>query len=74
MSLVETSLLFSSMVNSPYEEVTLVDEAQERNDDNLMFDTGVFDEQEVKVKKVDSTAEVTTASTTTTTVDELTLA
>ncbi|GJV63802.1 hypothetical protein Tco_1474630 [Tanacetum coccineum] len=27
-------------------EVTLVDEAQERNDDNLMFDTGVLDEQE----------------------------
>ncbi|GJT54553.1 putative ribonuclease H-like domain-containing protein [Tanacetum coccineum] len=55
-------------------EVTLVDEAQERNDDNLMFDTGVFDEQEVEVEKVVSTAEVTTASTTTTTVDELTLA
>ncbi|GJY87242.1 hypothetical protein Tco_0501870 [Tanacetum coccineum] len=55
-------------------EVTLVDEAQERNDDNLMFDTRVFDEQEVEVEKVVSTAEVTTASTTTTTVDELTLA
>ncbi|GJR19189.1 hypothetical protein Tco_0967716 [Tanacetum coccineum] len=55
-------------------EVTLVDEAQERNDDNLMFDTGVFDEQEVKVEKVVSTTKVTTASTTTTTVDELTLA
>ncbi|GJU96774.1 ribonuclease H-like domain-containing protein [Tanacetum coccineum] len=55
-------------------EVTLVDEAQGRNDDNLMFDTGVFDEQEVKVKKAVSTAEVTTVSATTTTVDELTLA
>ncbi|GJS65775.1 hypothetical protein Tco_0680339 [Tanacetum coccineum] len=55
-------------------EVTLVDEAQERNDDNLMFDTGVLDEQEVEVEKVVSTAEVTTASATTTTVDELTLA
>ncbi|GJX81946.1 hypothetical protein Tco_0331427, partial [Tanacetum coccineum] len=55
-------------------EVTLVDEAQERNDDNLMFDTGVFDEQEVEVEKVVSTAEVTTASATTTTIDELTLA
>ncbi|GJX39200.1 hypothetical protein Tco_0252503 [Tanacetum coccineum] len=55
-------------------EVTLVDEAQGRNDDNLMFDTGVFDEQEVEVEKVVSTAEVTTASATTTTVDELTLA
>ncbi|GKD09726.1 hypothetical protein Tco_1189411 [Tanacetum coccineum] len=55
-------------------EVTLVDEAQERNDDNLMFDTGVFNKEEVEVKKVVSTAEVTTASATTTTVDELTLA
>ncbi|GKF03453.1 hypothetical protein Tco_0030376, partial [Tanacetum coccineum] len=56
-------------------EVTLVEEAQERNDDNLMFDTKVFDEQEVEVEKVVSTAEVTTANaTTTTTVDELTLA
>ncbi|GKE78781.1 hypothetical protein Tco_1544901 [Tanacetum coccineum] len=55
-------------------EITLVDEAQEKNDDNLMFDTRVFDEQEVEVEKVVSTAEVTTASTTTTTVDELTLA
>ncbi|GKB88161.1 hypothetical protein Tco_0960433 [Tanacetum coccineum] len=55
-------------------EVTLVDEAQGRNDDYLMFDTGVLDEQEVKVEKVVSTAEVTTASATTTTVDELTLA
>ncbi|GKA74108.1 hypothetical protein Tco_0780410 [Tanacetum coccineum] len=32
-------------------EVTLVDEAQERNDDNLMFDTRVFDDQEVEVEK-----------------------
>ncbi|GKA53509.1 hypothetical protein Tco_0746824 [Tanacetum coccineum] len=55
-------------------EVTLVDEAQGRNDDNLMFDTGVLDEQEVEVEKVVSTAEVTTASATTTTINELTLA
>ncbi|GKA87663.1 ribonuclease H-like domain-containing protein, partial [Tanacetum coccineum] len=55
-------------------EVTLVDEAQGRFDDNLMFDTGVFDEQEVEVEKVVSIAEVTTGSATTTTVDELTLA
>ncbi|GJR37928.1 putative ribonuclease H-like domain-containing protein [Tanacetum coccineum] len=55
-------------------KVTLVDEAQERNDDNLMFDTGVFYEQEVEVEKVVSTAEVTTVSTTTTTINELTLA
>ncbi|GJV61014.1 hypothetical protein Tco_1467114, partial [Tanacetum coccineum] len=56
------------------EEVTLIDETQGRNDDNLMFDTRVLDEQEVKVKKVVSTVEVTIASATTTTVDELTLA
>ncbi|GKD84035.1 hypothetical protein Tco_1350874, partial [Tanacetum coccineum] len=55
-------------------EVTLIDETQGRNDDNLMFDTGVLDEQEVKAKKVVSTAEVTTHSAITTTVDELTLA
>ncbi|GJR27938.1 hypothetical protein Tco_1104170 [Tanacetum coccineum] len=55
-------------------EVTLVDEAQGRNDDNLIFDTGVLDEQEVEIEKVVSTAEITTASATTTTVDELTLA
>ncbi|GKD27326.1 hypothetical protein Tco_1233540, partial [Tanacetum coccineum] len=54
-------------------EVTLVDEAQGRNDDNLMFDTRVFDEQDVEVEKAVSTAEVTTVSATTTTVDELTL-
>ncbi|GJU46431.1 putative ribonuclease H-like domain-containing protein [Tanacetum coccineum] len=44
------------------------------NDDNLMFDTCVLDEQEVKVEKVVSTAKVTTTSTTTTIVEELTLA
>ncbi|GJY22690.1 hypothetical protein Tco_0396348 [Tanacetum coccineum] len=55
-------------------EVTLVNEAQARIDDNLMFDTGVFDEQEVEVEKAVSTAEVTTISATTTTVDELTMA
>ncbi|GKB56975.1 hypothetical protein Tco_0913161, partial [Tanacetum coccineum] len=55
-------------------EVTLVDEAQGRIDDNLIFDTRVFDEQEVEVEKVVSTAKVTSASATTTTVDELTLA
>ncbi|GJV66849.1 putative ribonuclease H-like domain-containing protein [Tanacetum coccineum] len=56
------------------EEVTLIDKTQGRNDDNLMFDIGVLDDQEVEVEKVVSTAEVTTASTTTTTIDELTLA
>ncbi|GKG26079.1 hypothetical protein Tco_0399225, partial [Tanacetum coccineum] len=53
-------------------EVTLVDEAQERNDDNLMFDTGVFNEEEVEVEKVvklkaAKPKAVTTAATTTTT-------
>ncbi|GKB25895.1 hypothetical protein Tco_0865296 [Tanacetum coccineum] len=52
----------------------MVDKAQGRIDDNLIFDTEVFDEQEVEVEKVVSIAEVTTASATTTTVDELTLA
>ncbi|GKF79117.1 hypothetical protein Tco_0234685, partial [Tanacetum coccineum] len=46
--------------------VTLVDDAQGRNYDYLMFDTGVLDEQEVEIKKVVSTTEVTTASATTT--------
>ncbi|GKA68784.1 hypothetical protein Tco_0768701, partial [Tanacetum coccineum] len=55
-------------------EVTLVDEAQEMNDDNLMFDTRVFDEQEVEVEKVVSIAEVTTTSATTIIVDDFTLA
>ncbi|GJV40063.1 hypothetical protein Tco_1418503 [Tanacetum coccineum] len=41
-------------------EVTLINETQGRNDDNLMFDTSVLDEQEVEVKKVVSTVEVTT--------------
>ncbi|GJU55646.1 hypothetical protein Tco_1229360 [Tanacetum coccineum] len=63
-------------------EVTLVDETQGRYGDNLMFDTGVpNNEQDMVEKEVDmaekdvSTADpVTTDSTTTTTVDELTLA
>ncbi|GKD17226.1 hypothetical protein Tco_1206384 [Tanacetum coccineum] len=82
-------------------EVTLVEETQRRYGDNLMFDTGVLDnEQDMAEKEVDmaekdvsnadpvttagevvttanvivSTAEVTIDNTTTTTVDELTLA
>ncbi|GJS13367.1 hypothetical protein Tco_0407839, partial [Tanacetum coccineum] len=58
-------------------EVTLINGTQGRNDDNddnLMFDTGVLDEQEVEVEKVVSTAKVTTESATTTIVDELTMA
>ncbi|GJR36229.1 hypothetical protein Tco_1211913 [Tanacetum coccineum] len=71
-------------------EVTLVDETQEMNDDNLMFDTGVLEEQEKEVAKKEVSAadpvttagevvttanvEVTTANAPTTTIDELTLA
>ncbi|GJR63940.1 hypothetical protein Tco_0010005 [Tanacetum coccineum] len=71
-------------------EVTLVDETQEMNDDNLMFDTDVLEEQEKEVaEKEVSTAdpvttagevvttanvEATTANAPTTTIDELTLA
>nr|GEV15446.1 hypothetical protein [Tanacetum cinerariifolium] len=55
-------------------EVTLIEETQGRSHGNLMFDTLVLDEQEVEVEKVVSTTEVTTASATTTTIDELTLA
>ncbi|GJZ88855.1 hypothetical protein Tco_0660637 [Tanacetum coccineum] len=33
-------------------EVTLVNKTQEMNDDNLMFDTGVLEEQEIKFEKV----------------------
>ncbi|GJW39468.1 hypothetical protein Tco_0065313, partial [Tanacetum coccineum] len=32
-------------------EVTLIDETQGRNDDNLMFDTSVLDKQEIEVEK-----------------------
>ncbi|GJX33128.1 hypothetical protein Tco_0242983 [Tanacetum coccineum] len=71
-------------------EVTLVDETQEMNDDNLMFDTCVLEEleKEVAEKEVSapdplttagevvttSNVEVTTANAPPTTIDELTLA
>ncbi|GJR58658.1 ribonuclease H-like domain-containing protein [Tanacetum coccineum] len=50
-------------------EVTLVSEAYERNDDNLMFDIGVLDEHEFKVEKIKAAKPkaVATAATTTTT-------
>ncbi|GJY82857.1 hypothetical protein Tco_0496233 [Tanacetum coccineum] len=59
-------------------EVTLVDETQGRNDEE-MFDTCILDGEEVfveqdVVEKEVSTAEVTTNSATTTNVDKLTLA
>ncbi|GKF27421.1 hypothetical protein Tco_0083315, partial [Tanacetum coccineum] len=57
-------------------EVTLVDETQEMNDDNLMFDTCVLEEhkKEVAEKEVSAVDPVTTANAPTTTIDELTLA
>ncbi|GKD81347.1 uncharacterized mitochondrial protein-like protein, partial [Tanacetum coccineum] len=71
-------------------EVTLVDETQEIDDDNLMLDTGVLEEHEQEVAKKEVSAddlvtivgevvttanvEVTTANAPTTTIDELTLA
>ncbi|GJT04809.1 hypothetical protein Tco_0839271 [Tanacetum coccineum] len=71
-------------------KVTLVDETQEMNDDNLMFDTGMLEEHEKEIAekevsaadpvttagKVVTTAnvEATTANGPTTTIDELTLA
>ncbi|GKD24616.1 hypothetical protein Tco_1230830, partial [Tanacetum coccineum] len=67
-----------------------VDETQEMNDENLMFDTSVLEEQEKDVAKKEVSAadpvttasevvttaniEVTTANAPTTTIDELTLA
>ncbi|GKE06260.1 hypothetical protein Tco_1398278, partial [Tanacetum coccineum] len=64
-------------------EVTLVDETQEMNDDNLMFDTCVLEEQEKDVAEKEvsvvdpvttANVEVTTVNAPTTTIDELTLA
>ncbi|GJS45456.1 putative ribonuclease H-like domain-containing protein [Tanacetum coccineum] len=71
-------------------EVTLVDETQEMNDDNLMFDTGVLEEQEKEVAEKEvsvadlvttagevvttANVEVTTANAPTTTIDKLTMA
>ncbi|GKA23624.1 hypothetical protein Tco_0709657, partial [Tanacetum coccineum] len=54
-------------------EVTLVDETQDMNDDNLMFNTGVLEEQEKDVveKEVSVTDPVTTAGEVVTTADEV---
>ncbi|GJU18783.1 hypothetical protein Tco_1146749 [Tanacetum coccineum] len=51
-------------ISSKDEEVTLVNEAQERNDDNLMFDTRTL----IKIKAAKPKAVTTAATTTTTTV------
>ncbi|GJW79662.1 hypothetical protein Tco_0143637 [Tanacetum coccineum] len=69
-------------------EVTLVDETQEMNDDNLLFDIGVLEEQEKEVAEKEvsvvdlvttageivtsANVEVTTVNAPTTTIDELT--
>ncbi|GJZ18140.1 hypothetical protein Tco_0554263 [Tanacetum coccineum] len=45
-------------------EVTLVNETQEMNDDNLMFDIGVLEEQEIKFEKVVEEPVVSFATTT----------
>ncbi|GKC19734.1 hypothetical protein Tco_1021884, partial [Tanacetum coccineum] len=45
-------------------EVTLVNETQDMNDDNLMFDTGVLEEQEIKFEKVVEELVVSVATTT----------
>ncbi|GKF15030.1 hypothetical protein Tco_0056492, partial [Tanacetum coccineum] len=45
-------------------EVTLVNETQEMNDDNLMFDTGVLEEQEIGFVKVVEELVVSVATTT----------
>ncbi|GJY16741.1 hypothetical protein Tco_0387163 [Tanacetum coccineum] len=45
-------------------EVTLVNETQEMNDDNLMFDTDVLEEQEIKFIKVVEEPVVSVATTT----------
>ncbi|GJV92826.1 hypothetical protein Tco_1540639 [Tanacetum coccineum] len=74
----------------PPQSVTLVDETQEMNDENLMFDTDVLKEHEEEVAKKEVSAvdpvttagevvttanvEVTTANSPPTTIDELTLA
>ncbi|GJX80851.1 hypothetical protein Tco_0329000 [Tanacetum coccineum] len=45
-------------------EVTLVDETQEMNEDNLMFNTGVLEEQEIEFEKVIEEPVVSVATTT----------
>ncbi|GKD59355.1 hypothetical protein Tco_1296864 [Tanacetum coccineum] len=82
--------LASRVESSNDVKVNLVDETQEMNDDNLMFDTDVLEEQEKEVDEKEVSAadlvttagevvttanvEVTTANAPTTTIDELTLA
>ncbi|GKC11146.1 hypothetical protein Tco_1007928 [Tanacetum coccineum] len=48
----------------PDTEVTLVNETQEMNDDNLMFDTGVLEEQEIEFENVVEEPVVSVATTT----------
>ncbi|GJV73135.1 putative ribonuclease H-like domain-containing protein [Tanacetum coccineum] len=52
------------IVRSRQDSVTLVDETQEMNDDNLMFDTSVLEEQEIEFEKVVEEPVVSVATTT----------
>ncbi|GJZ87626.1 hypothetical protein Tco_0659236 [Tanacetum coccineum] len=45
-------------------EVTLVDETQEMNEDNMMFDTGVLEEQGIEFEKIVKEPIVSVATTT----------
>ncbi|GJY21260.1 hypothetical protein Tco_0393826 [Tanacetum coccineum] len=64
------TILFSTMMGRKIEdldvdaEVSLVDETQEMNDDNLMFDTGVLEEQGIEFEKVVEEPVVSVATTT----------
>ncbi|GJZ28423.1 hypothetical protein Tco_0573070 [Tanacetum coccineum] len=78
----ERAATTASSLEAEQDSVTLVDETQEMNDDNLMFDTDVA-EKEVSAANPVTTAgevvttanvEVTTSNAPTTTIDELTLA
>ncbi|GKF89879.1 hypothetical protein Tco_0263842 [Tanacetum coccineum] len=55
-------------------EVTLVDETQEMHDDNLMFDTSVLEEQEIKIEKVVEEPVISAADPVTTTGEVVTTA
>ncbi|GKE70862.1 hypothetical protein Tco_1528934 [Tanacetum coccineum] len=54
----------TSRVESSNDVMTLVDETHEMNDDNLMFDTGVLEEQKIEFEKVVEEPVVSVATTT----------
>ncbi|GKF18662.1 hypothetical protein Tco_0063580 [Tanacetum coccineum] len=53
-----------SRVESSNDVMTLVDETQEINDDNLMFDTSVLEEEEIEFEKMVEEPVVSVATTT----------